>query len=77
MQKKIKLIFFHPFSNIGGADNSLKRLIERLDLKKYSITFVSLNKSFLKKKLNKNIIFKTLNAKRTLFSIFELSSIIR
>ena len=36
MQKKIKLIFFHPFSNIGGADNSLKRLIERLDLKKYS-----------------------------------------
>ena len=77
MQKKIKLIFFHPFSNIGGADNSLRKLIERLDLKKYSITFVSLNKSFLKKKLNKNINFKKLNAKRTLFSIFELKRLIK
>jgi len=77
MQKKIKLIFFHPFSNIGGADNSLRRLVERLDLKKYSITFVSLNNSFLKKELNKNIIFKTLKAKRTLFSIFELKGLIK
>ena len=61
MQKKIKLIFFHPFSNIGGADNSLRKLIERLDMKKYSITFVTLNNSFLKKRLNTLIILKKLS----------------
>ena len=30
MTGKIKLIFFHPYSYIGGADNSLRRLIENL-----------------------------------------------
>ena len=49
MKKKIKLIFFHPYSYIGGADKSLQRLIKKLDLKKFSITFVSLNNSYLKK----------------------------
>ena len=31
MSDKIKLIFFHPYSYLGGADNSLRRLIENLD----------------------------------------------
>ena len=26
MKKKIKLIFFHPYSYLGGADNSYKDL---------------------------------------------------
>ena len=47
--KKIKLIFFHPYSDIGGADNSLKRLINNIDKNKFSITFISLNNSFLKR----------------------------
>ena len=50
--KKIKLIIFHPYSYVGGADNSLKRLIEQLDTRLFSITFISLNESFLKKHLN-------------------------
>ena len=54
--KKIKLIFFHPYSYIGGADNSLKRLIDNLDKNKFSITFVSLNNSF-KKTLGKNSVY--------------------
>ena len=49
--KKIKLIFFHPYSNIGGADNSLARLIDNLDKNKFSIT--SLNKSFIQKNFRK------------------------
>ena len=55
MHKKIKLIFFHPYSYLGGADNSLRRLIENLDLNKFSITFISLNKSYLKNILINNI----------------------
>ena len=42
--KKIKLYIFHPYSRIGGADLSLSRLINNLDLDKYSITFVTLQK---------------------------------
>ena len=76
MTKKIKLVFFHPYSYLGGADNSLRRLIENLDLKKYSITFLSLNKSYLRKILNKKIEFKQLKANRTLFVVSEVKKIL-
>ena len=76
MSNKIKLVFFHPYSYLGGADNSLRRLIENIDLKKYSITFLSLNKSYLKKILNKKIEFKQLKANRTLFAIQEIKEIL-
>ena len=35
--KKIKLIIFHPYSKIGGADKSISRLINGLNEKKYEI----------------------------------------
>lgn len=76
MERKIKLIFFHPYSFIGGADNSLRRLIENLDLKKFSITFLSLNKTYLRNVLSKDITFKTLKAQRTIFAIIELKRLI-
>ena len=57
MTGKIKLIFFHPYSYIGGADNSLRRLIENLNEKLFSITFLSLNKSYLRGLLSKNVEF--------------------
>ena len=77
MKQKIKLIFFHPYSNIGGADNSLYRLINNLNLNYFSITFVSLNNSFLKNKLNKKINFIKLNASRSLFSINKLRNLLQ
>ena len=77
MNEKIKLIFFHPYSYIGGADNSLRRLIENLDDKIFSITFLSLNNSYLRKILSKKVIFITLKAKRTFHSISELKGIIQ
>ena len=40
--KKIKLYIFHPYSNVGGADLSISRLINNLDNKKYDITFICL-----------------------------------
>ena len=76
MTGKIKLIFFHPYSYIGGADNSLRRLIENLDDRLFSITFLSLNKSYLREILSKKVTFITLKAKRTFRSISELKSII-
>ncbi len=75
MKKKIKLIFFHPYSEIGGADNSLYRLIKNLNKKFFDISFISLNESFLKKKIKVN--FVTLNSKRTIFSYLKLKKIIR
>ena len=76
MKQKIKLIFFHPYSLGGGSDNSLFRLLSRLDKKKYDIDFVSINNSFLKDKIH-NVNFIKLNASRTLFSIFELRNLIK
>lgn len=75
---KKHLIFFHPYSNIGGADNSLARLISSLDYKKYKFTFISLNKSILPKIIEKKVKIKfiKLNSTRTLFSIFKLRNTI-
>ncbi len=75
--KKIKLIIFHPYSHVGGADNSLKRLIEQLDTRFFSITFVSLNESFLKKDLKKKVDFIKINSGRALFSINKFRKIVK
>ena len=61
---------------LGGADNSLKKLLQRLDSKKFSITFVSLNISILKKDLKSKVKFINLNTSRAIFSIFKLRNII-
>lgn len=76
MKKKINLIFFHPYSALGGADKSLFRLINNIDLKKFDITFISLNKSFLQKKIPK-INFVRINSKRVIFSIFKLRKLLK
>ena len=33
MKKKIKLIFFHPYSYLGGADNSLTKTYQKIRFK--------------------------------------------
>ena len=76
MNKKINLIFFHPYSAIGGADNSLFRLISGLNLKKYNISFITLNISFLKAKLP-GVKFIEIKSSRSLFAIFKLRNEIK
>ena len=76
MKKKINLIFFHPYSALGGADKSLFRLINNLNLSEFNINFISLNKSILQKQLPK-INFIQLNSKRVIFSLFELRKTIK
>ena len=34
--KKIKLIIFHPYSSLGGADKSLARTITKWDFYKWT-----------------------------------------
>ena len=75
--KKIKLIIYHPYSYLGGADTSLKRLLGNLDSNKYSLTFISLQKSILEKDLKFKIEFINLKCSRALFSIFKLRNIIK
>ncbi len=74
--KKKKIIIYHPYSYIGGADNSLKRLIENLDKNRFSVTFISLNQSILKNQL-KNVEFINLDTKKALFSLFRLRTIVK
>ncbi len=74
--KKIKLYIFHPYSNVGGADLSISRLINNLDNKKYDITFICLNKPGIIRYLKKKIKIITIKKNRTFFSFFELRNII-
>ena len=75
--KKIKLIIFHPYSKLGGADNSLKKLIEKINTKSVSVAFISLNDSILKKYLKNKVEFIKINSTRTLYSIFKLRKIVK
>ena len=75
--KRIKLIIFHPYSRIGGADKSLSRLINELDSNKYDIIFITLQKAHIKTYLKKKIKIIILNSSRTLFSILKIRKLLK
>ena len=75
--KKIKLYIFHPYSRIGGADLSLSRLINNLDKRKYSITFITLEKPSISLYLKSKIEIYIIKKKRAIYSIFELRNIVK
>ena len=74
---KINLIIFHPYSNIGGADLSLSKLINNLDHQKYKIEFICLNKQKIKRYLKKNIKIHIIKSSKVIFSIFKIRKIIK
>ena len=74
---KKKIIIFHPYSKLGGADRSLLRLLKKLNKKKYSITFVSIDNSIIKDQLKREIKFISLNVSRTIFTILKLRELIK
>ena len=76
-KSKINLIIFHPYSDIGGADLSLSRLINNLDCKKYEIDFICLNKQKIRKYLKKRIKIHIIKSSKTIFSIFKVRRIIQ
>jgi hypothetical protein len=77
MQLKKNLIFFLPNFSKGGAGNSIIRLCEKLDKKKYNIYIISIGINSYKNRINKfcKQIYE-LNFKRTLFSFFHVRKIV-
>lgn len=77
MLKKTKLIFFHPYSSLGGADRSLARLINNLNMNKFEVIFMSINKPYILNYLKKKIKVIRLKSKRSLFSVFEIRTFLK
>ena len=75
--QKIKLIFFHPYSSIGGVDLSLSTIINNLNPKKYSIDFICIKRAKNAISLNTNVQIYELKTARTLFSFFKFRKIIK
>tara|TARA_B100000787_G_C16188437_1_gene296022 strand:+ start:436 stop:1545 length:1110 start_codon:yes stop_codon:yes gene_type:complete len=74
--KKIKLVIFHPYSSIGGADKSISRLINGLNDRKYEIIFITLNKAYIKNYLTKKIRIIEVKSSKAIFSIFKIRKIL-
>lgn len=75
---KINLIFFLPNFCLGGAGNSIIKMCNKLNKKKYNIYLISIGKNYYKNSIKrKNIFFFEMNISRTLFSYFELRKIVR
>ena len=73
MIDKYKIYIFHPYSQIGGADLSISRLINKLNEKKYDIDFIFLNKQNLSNYLSeRNINLIKIKSKRTVFSVSKI-----
>jgi glycosyltransferase involved in cell wall biosynthesis len=74
---KKNLIFFLPNFSKGGAANSIIRLCEKLDQKKYNIYIISIGKNSYKNRINKYCkkIYE-LNFKKTIFSFFHIINIV-
>jgi len=69
---KKKIIFFHPYSVLGGADLSISKLISCCP-KNYDLEFLTLSKKpKIKFYLKKEIKIYKLNHARLFFSIFEI-----
>ena len=75
--KKIKLIIFHPYSSLGGADKSLARLINGLSHKKYDIYFLSLNNVYITRFLKRKIKIIKIKKTKTIFSILFIRKFLK
>ncbi len=76
-KKKINLIIFHPYSSVGGADLSLSKLINNLDLNSFNIEFICLNKENISRLINKKIKIHIIKSRRTFYTVFKFRKIIK
>ena len=77
MHKKYKIYYFHPYSQVGGADLSISRIINGLDDKIFDVVFISLSNPLIKKYIKKKIKFVKIKSKKTLFSIFKIQKFLK
>ena len=68
MKKRNKIYFLHPYSGNGGADLSISRLINGLDLKKFEVDLLTLNKPKIKNRINVKVNYVRIRSKRILFA---------
>ena len=71
---KKNLVFFLPNFSKGGAANSIIKLCENLDKKKYDIYIISIGKNFYKDRVNSfcKKIYE-INSKKSIFSFLYLT----
>ena len=71
------IIFFLPNFNQGGAGNSILKISNGLNRKKYSSTIICLGKCFYKKQFKKDTKIFELNSYKTLFSFIKIIKILK
>lgn len=76
-KKKIKIIFFHPYSSIGGADLSIAKIINNLSSKEYSVDFVCIKRKKNTISLNKYVDIYELKSSKSIFAIFKFREIVK
>mgnify|MGYP001272010392 CR=1 FL=1 len=73
VKNKCKIYIFHPYSNIGGADLSISRIIRNLDFKDFDVDFICLNEQKIHEYLKiKKINIIKIKANRSFFSISKV-----
>ena len=76
-KNQIRLIFFLPFWGIGGASESVYKLVNFLIKKNFAILVISIGKNLYKKKFKKiNCDIIEINCNRSILSIFKLRKIL-
>ena len=75
MNNKTKIYFFNPYSGVGGADTTINKIINSINLNIYEVEYFTINKT---SKLFKNKIkYTQLNSFSTFFSFFKIIKIIK
>ena len=74
---KINLIFFLPNFSEGGAGKSILKICNKIDANKFKVIVISIGKCFYKDSFKKNILIIQLPIKKTFFSFFDITKILR
>ena len=75
MKEKAKIYFFNPYPGIGGADTTIHKFIESINLKKFDVEYILLKKKNIL--LPKKIKITQIHSNSTFLSFFELLKIIK
>ena len=67
MNKKNKIFLFNPYPSTGGADTTIQRFTNSINLKKFDVEYLSLRK--VKYNLIKNVTYTKINSTSTFISL--------
>ena len=75
MNKKNKIFLLNPYPSNGGADTTIHRFINSINLKKFDVEYLSLKK--VKYNLIKNVTYTNINSTSTFLSFFKILKIVK